>query len=106
MNLAQERPYVVAKRYTRQEILDCIHSRDPEWMNGLLNAHGTFLQKAGKILRERMMDCMLKEAVENSFGKYPENIPMTQEMLVDFLKELEKEFIPWIASIIDVGSGQ
>lgn len=98
VNAAEERAHTFSNRYNRLELMNLVYKRDTHWVQGLLTAYRHFLGKANQIIRNRVMERILWDAMENSFGQYPEGVPMTQEMFDDFQKELMKEFYPWLAS--------
>lgn len=98
VNKAEERQYAFRGEYNRQEILQLIGQRDTKWAQGLMVGHQRFMEKATSILHNRVLERILQDAMKNSFEKYPEGIPMTQEMFHDFRRELEKELYPWLAS--------
>ena len=41
---------------------------------------------------------MIENAINNSFLKYPEGVPMTQEMFKDFWNAIEEDLVLWIAA--------
>lgn len=43
---------------------------------------------------------MWQRIMDQSLGKYPEGVLITEEMLGEVLAEMEKEMIPWYVSRI------
>lgn len=95
---AEEIKLDIKARYSKEELQHILKDRPAEWTQDLFNHMRIFLKKADDIVRETVRDKMLDRAIENSFKKHPEGIPITEEMMQEFLGELEKELIPWYVS--------
>lgn len=90
--------FIRGNYYARPATVKWDRHRPAEWTQDLFNHMRIFLKKADDIVRETVRDKMLDRAIENSFKKHPEGIPITEEMMQEFLGELEKELIPWYVS--------
>lgn len=97
---AEEIKLDVRARYSKEELLYILKNRTTEWPQDFLKHMEAFLKKAEDIATTTVRDKMLDRALENSFMKYPEGIPITEEMIQEFIGELEKELIPWYVSRI------
>ena len=100
VNQAKEISKEVSFQLTRSEVLELVRGKEVLWAEGLKRQMILFQQKAGEINKKRILDTMWERALDNSLKKYPEGIPITEEMMAEFIKELEKEIIPWYVSRI------
>lgn len=82
----------------RDEIQEIVCGNETSWSDGMLKQMRLFYQKSGEILKERILDGMWKRVMENSLGKYPEDVWISEEMIGEMEKEMEKEIIPWYVS--------
>lgn len=100
VNQVKEVPKTVSLRLPRSEISRITQGKENTWTEGLKRQMILFQQKAGEINKKRILDTVWERALDNSLKKYPEGIPITEEMMAEFIKELEKEIIPWYVSRI------
>ena len=89
-----------AIRLERDEIQKIVRGTESSWVEGLLRQTRLFHEKAGEIVKERILDGMWQRIMDQSLGKYPEGVLITEEMLGEVLAEMEKEMIPWYVSRI------
>ena len=88
-----------AIRLERDEIQKIVRGTEASWVDGVLRQTRLFHEKAGEIVKERVLDGMWR-IMDQSLGKYPEGVLITEEMLGEVLAEMKKEMIPWYVSRI------
>ena len=89
-----------AIRLERDEIQKIVRGTEASWVDGVLRQTRLFHEKAGEIVKERVLDGMWQRIMDQSLGKYPEGVLITEEMLGEVLAEMKKEMIPWYVSRI------
>ena len=100
MNEGKEINKTPAIRLERDEIQKIVRGTEASWVDGVLRQTRLFHEKAGEIVKERVLDGMWQRIMDQSLGKYPEGVLITEEMLGEVLAEMKKEMIPWYVSRI------
>ena len=100
VNQAEEIGKIPDIRLDRDEVQKIVQGNETSWAEGLKQQMILFQRKAGKIVEARVSHAMWERAMDNSLKKYPEGVLISEEMIKELKKELEKEIIPWYVSRI------
>jgi len=81
--------------YTKNQVLDFIINSKPNY-DLVTESFNHFLKLALTKQDNEHRELLIKESINNSFSKYPENVPITKEMMDNVTSELIQKLTPYI----------
>ena len=87
----------ISLSYDRETLLNFFSNKDTKLSERFKKSFDHIMTLGLKIQNDFQRREILERAIQNSLGKYPEGIPITEEMLNEAINEIVKDIVPYLA---------